>query len=261
MIFYQEQQKDLLFSIEEIFRDLETNANSNISRTYDIYDYYQSVDDFQAICMYFDTESISIELTIINYTTLDCSRIEADKVNVVLDFIWSTNRRIQYLSNALNVPYFKMDLTVYPFVDVLSRYIKGRHGVDSVFILQTDTEMDQALYGLIEKSSLRILVVDRLTRKTANKLLKMRPVPQYFSVAATTENMNDIFDMVRESFPWPFYAQTDFYLSRLFEVDWCGYRNDGICCSSTRFRVTSNFATAIPTLPSSWSTIHSTVNG
>lgn len=115
----------------------------------------------------------------------------------MLDLVWSTNKRIHKLCNALEIPYFKLDVSLYSFLDPVVKFLKEKNVMDSVFIVQSEMELDQALYTLIEKSNLKILVVNQLSRKTARRLANMRPVPGFFAVIGSTENVNTAFEMVK----------------------------------------------------------------
>lgn len=78
-------------------------------------------------------------------------------------------------------------------MDPVVKFIQARNGTESVFILPEKELVDQAMYGLLENSDLRMIVVNRLDRKVAQKLAKKRPIPQHNTIIASTEVMNDIF--------------------------------------------------------------------
>lgn len=110
-----------------------------------------------------------------------------------MDLVWGSNPRIRQLANAFEIPYFKLDPTIYPLMEPAVQYIQARNGSESVFIMAEEHLKEQALYGLVEKSELRMIIVNRLGEEVAPKLAKKRPIPEYLTIIAGTEDMNTIF--------------------------------------------------------------------
>lgn len=119
--------------------------------------------------------------------------MDTTKLNIVLDLVWNINPRIRHIANALQVPYFKLDTTIYPLMDPVVKLIEARNGTESVFIVAEKDHDDQVMYGLVGHSNLRMMVVNRLDKDVAGKLDKKRPIPQYNTIIANTEAMNEIF--------------------------------------------------------------------
>lgn len=125
-----------------------------------------------------------------------CPLLSPDTFNIVLDLVWTTNLEIHQLSNYLDIPYFKADVTIYPVIDVAVALLTARNGADSVFILPDKVLGEQALHGFIQNANLRVMVLYRFGRAEVDLLLSLRPVPQFFTVVASTEDMNAIFEQV-----------------------------------------------------------------
>lgn len=110
--------------------------------------------------------------------------------------MWTTNPEIHQLCNSLDVPYFKADVTIYPVIDIAVALLDSRNGADSVFILADKVLGEQTLHGFIQNANIRVMVLYRFGRQEIDMLLKLRPIPQFFTVVASTEDMNDIFGQV-----------------------------------------------------------------
>lgn len=128
-----------------------------------------------------------------------CSLFDETKFNIFLDLSWMETPEIHEIANFVDVPYFKVDVTIYPIIDSAVAYLTAREAVDSVFIL-TDTDMgQQAIHGLIQNANLRVLVVSPFGKSEIDMLLTLRPVPRFFTVVASTEDMNDILGQVERT--------------------------------------------------------------
>lgn len=111
----------------------------------------------------------------------------------MLDLAWTTNLEIHQLSNSVDVSYFNADVTIYPIIDVAVALLTARNGTDSVFILADKVLGEQTLHGFIQNANIRVMVLYRFGRPEVDMLLKLRPIPQFFTIVANTEDMNEIF--------------------------------------------------------------------
>lgn len=57
--------------------------------------------------------------------------------------------------------------------------------------------MEQGIHRLLEGSILRVIFYEGMNAANAERLRKARPLPTYYAVLATTENMQPIFKEVR----------------------------------------------------------------
>lgn len=108
-----------------------------------------------------------------------------------------TNFEIHQISNTLEVPYFRADVSIYPVIETAVALLEYRNGADSVFILTDKVLGEQTMHGFIQNANLRVMTLYRFGREEIDMLLKLRPIPQFFTVVATTEDMNEIFTQVR----------------------------------------------------------------
>lgn len=65
-------------------------------------------------------------------------QIMADGVTAMLDFSWSQWADIVDVIVAAKIPYFPVDISVRPFVGVLTKFLAARNGVDAVVIFQNE---------------------------------------------------------------------------------------------------------------------------
>lgn len=79
------------------------------------------------------------------------------------------------------------------------QFIKARNGTESVFVVPEKELIDQTMIGLAEHSDIRILVVNRLGRDISQTLAKKRPIPQHYTIVASTDKMNEIFQEAIEN--------------------------------------------------------------
>lgn len=190
------------FIAEDVFKELEGDDKGDISRTYEAFNYSATIEDFQMNRKY-----IKDKLILYNYSsalncnislprTADCSLLDDTKLNIIVDLVWTTNLEIHQLCNSLDVPYFKADVTIYPVIDIAVALLNARLGADSVLILADKVLGEQTLHGFIQNANIRVMVLYRFGREEIDMLLRLRPIPQFFTIAASTEDMNDIFTQV-----------------------------------------------------------------
>lgn len=125
-----------------------------------------------------------------------CSYLDLDKFNIILDLAWTNNNKLRQLSIALDVPYYKADLTIYPFLEPAVKYIQARQGGESLFILPDELRREEAMYGLVQNSDLQIVVVNGFDGPTARMIASRRPIPVFNTIVANSDDMNNLFDQV-----------------------------------------------------------------
>lgn len=156
--------------------------------------------------------------------------------------MWTTNPQIRQLSSSLDVPNFKADATIYPIIEVAVALLQARNGGDSVFILTDKVLAEQTLHGLILNANIRVMVLYRFGRKEIDMLLKLRPIPQFFTVVASTGDMNDIFQLVSRESDWKHQSILKLFYRQLKTV-WLVSKIVGFCCFLIRFKATSSTRT------------------
>lgn len=122
-----------------------------------------------------------------------CSQLAPSKFNIILDLVWNRNPRIRQLANAFEIPYFKVDATIYPLMEPVVQFIRARNGTESIFVLPKEELIDQAMFGLVENSRIKFMLVTRLGKDVAEKLQNKRPIAEQNTIIARTDDMNEIF--------------------------------------------------------------------
>lgn len=118
-------------------------------------------------------------------------------LSIFIDATWTAEWHylMELLSNG-NIPYINIDITIKEAVGTMTQYLQERDATDAVLIFQSELELDQGIYKLIEDSALRVVVFNGVNQKIAQQIKKIRPIPKYFSIFANTNMMNDIFKEV-----------------------------------------------------------------
>lgn len=192
MISYQSDHQDLPFIAEHIFKELDSTEET--SRNYLAFN-ISSESKIQEKCR--SQESVCpLQLSFNQFSSV-CSQLDATKFNIILDLTWNRNAENRQFANALEVPYFKIDPTIYPLLEPSVKFIKARNGTESVFIFTKEELVGQAIYGLVESSNIRFMLFNRLASANVKKLSKKRPIPLYYTIIANTDDMNEIFGQVR----------------------------------------------------------------
>lgn len=98
------------------------------------------------------------------------------------------------------MPYFHIDVTLQTFTHAMDAYVVNRTGQDTIFIVTNSEEMDDVLYHVIQKSRLRVLVIDGLDEVKLKRLDRIRPYPSYFSLIGPAGTLQQYYEMVRLGF-------------------------------------------------------------
>lgn len=100
------------------------------------------------------------------------------------------------LGDVRTIPYFHVDITIQTFVHGMDIYVTNRTGQDTIFIVANEEEMDDVLYHVIQKSHLRVLVIDGLDEVKLKKLDRVRPYPSYYSLIGPSALLQHYYEMV-----------------------------------------------------------------
>uniref|UniRef100_A0A336LSJ9 CSON003219 protein n=1 Tax=Culicoides sonorensis TaxID=179676 RepID=A0A336LSJ9_CULSO len=169
-VIYDPQQVSVIDMVSEVMKQIETEYGGNLKL---------------------------VDKLIVNnkedVETQFCQVLESG-VSAVLDLTHS-----ELASDPGPIPYFHLDVTIQTFAEAMELYITSRNGLDTIFIVQNEEEMDGMLYHIIQKSKLRVLVIDGLDDSKLRKLSKVRPVPSHFSLIGNTKNLMSWFEMIKEA--------------------------------------------------------------
>lgn len=78
----------------------------------------------------------------------------------------------------------------------VSLIIFEQHDIVHKLFLPSPPELDDVLYHVIQKSKLRVLVIDGLDDVKLRRLDKVRPYPTYFSVITDSATAQQYFELV-----------------------------------------------------------------
>lgn len=173
VIIHEEQQRDIPSILGRIFKNIENQTPNEISIT----DYY----------IPYNYETTDLEQLICSFGS--------NGISIVLNLLWGNVRDIPEFVQSRGIPYYEADISIFPFVQIVERYLMKQSAVDCVFIVTSEEEVDQLLFGMIGISNLRITVLNNLEGSNVEKLLKLRPNPSYYAVIASMEKMNEILSV------------------------------------------------------------------
>ncbi|XP_051160876.1 ionotropic receptor 25a-like isoform X13 [Leptopilina boulardi] len=145
-----------------------------------------------------------------NQLKIDAKKIEVDRENVdtsfqevcqylsggitlILDFTWTGWDRLKKMAFSQGIVYIRGDVSISPFVQAMDDLLFMKNTTDSALIFENEKELNETLYYLIGNSIIRLVVIDDFSQKQVEKIIKMRPLPSYYVIYASTENMATLF--------------------------------------------------------------------
>lgn len=132
----------------------------------------------------------------INWFIFTVCSLFQDGISIILDqtrFGWEDGLKLVTWSE---VNYLKLDISIGPFLVALDEIIQKRGGNDVVLIFQSEEDYQEGLHYIIEKSHLRVLLLNGLSDHVVQRLDSLRPAPGYYSILADAESMQNIYEKV-----------------------------------------------------------------
>ncbi|XP_012263496.2 ionotropic receptor 25a [Athalia rosae] len=114
-------------------------------------------------------------------------------VSLILDMTWTGWHKLRDIAADSAIAYVRGDGVSTPFVQAMDDLLTVKNATDAALIFESEKELNQTLYYLIGYSIIRVVVLDELTEASAMKVRAMRPSPSYYTIYATTSNMETIF--------------------------------------------------------------------
>ncbi|XP_055617080.1 glutamate [NMDA] receptor subunit 1 [Toxorhynchites rutilus septentrionalis] len=114
-------------------------------------------------------------------------------VTILLDFTWTDSSRIMTAADNFNIPYVHADVSSQTLLKLMENYLRARGANDVVHIFDSTASADAAIFFLITESQLRTIIIDQLNEANVERIRSIRPYPSYFSMIASTKNMNSMF--------------------------------------------------------------------
>ncbi|KAF2355555.1 Ionotropic glutamate receptor L-glutamate and glycine-binding domain, partial [Trinorchestia longiramus] len=115
-------------------------------------------------------------------------------VTAVLDLTaggWEYGRTT---ATRLAVPYVHGQISIAQHVAAVDSLLETRNATDAALIFSGEDELDQALYYLVEGSSVRVIVLVGLDQNSTSSLRRMRPAPAYYVLFGTGRECALLFD-------------------------------------------------------------------
>nr|AMM70666.1 ionotropic receptor 8a [Heliconius melpomene rosina] len=102
-------------------------------------------------------------------------------VSSIIDLSWSPWEKIEELSST-GLVIVRSLLGSQQMIRGFDEYLESRNATDAAIILESESDVDQALYELLGRSHIRIWVHAGLTRDSAKALKNMRPEPSFYVI-------------------------------------------------------------------------------
>ncbi|XP_043478065.1 ionotropic receptor 25a isoform X2 [Leptopilina heterotoma] len=145
-----------------------------------------------------------------NQLKLEAKTIEVDRENVdasyqqvcqylsggitlIIDFTWTGWDKLKKIASSQGIVYVRGDVSISPFVQAMDDLLYMKNTTDSALIFENEKELNETLYYLIGNSIIRLVVIDDFSQKQVEKIVNMRPLPSYYVIYASTENMGTLF--------------------------------------------------------------------
>jgi hypothetical protein len=118
-------------------------------------------------------------------------------ISILIDGSFNGFHEVRDMLKLHRIPYFNFDFSLQSLVKMLERYLVLKGTGDAVFIFQDEISTEEALHTLSSKSSVRFMLLDKLTPDIAKRLSTLRPTPKFFSIISDGTNMERLFQNVR----------------------------------------------------------------
>ncbi|KAF5290625.1 hypothetical protein FQR65_LT01915 [Abscondita terminalis] len=152
---------------------------------------------------WFEDSTINIRVTTVTHEDSDrdirivCNSFSGN-ATIVIDATWVGNEQSKKICEELHAPYFRLDLSISPFLDLLDKYLNLMNSSDVVVIFDNPKNVDQALYHWIDSTRLRMIVTDKLDKIAAERIKAMRPMPNAFAIIGSSLNLGDILHIAHK---------------------------------------------------------------
>ena len=138
-----------------------------------------------------------------------CGLLRQHQFSLILDLSWGGWEAARRVAELSGVPYLRLQTANHALVEAVEDFLSSRHAVDAALIFETEAEVrrpcvvhyctvmycslpqvDEALYWMIGRSQLRIMVLQLDAEDTLARLATIRPAPSYYVVYAAADTIN-----------------------------------------------------------------------
>ncbi|XP_037780308.1 ionotropic receptor 25a-like [Penaeus monodon] len=100
---------------------------------------------------------------------------------------------------AHGIPYVRLQISNYQWMSAVDDLLQSRNATDAALIFGTESQLDQALYYLVEGSVVRVIVLAGIMSNTTETLKKMRPAPSYYVILGSSKEISTLFDKAMQN--------------------------------------------------------------
>lgn len=118
-------------------------------------------------------------------------------ISMFLDLSYSDSSDKLYFLESQGIPTFKLEPFIFPFMNMLYMYIRERGGYEVTIIVENEKFLESAYYRIVKVFKLSALVINS-EENLVNRIKKLRPIPNYFSIIATSKAIEKILNMVSD---------------------------------------------------------------
>ncbi|XP_050359443.1 ionotropic receptor 25a [Nymphalis io] len=140
----------------------------------------QAEDKYQGLVISDDVIQLDRENEEESYRQL-CSFV-SQGVSLIIDLSWSPWEMAEELSSSAGIPIVRSLLGSQQYIGGFDGYLESRNATDAALILESEIDVDRALYELLGRSHVRVWVHAGLTRDSAKALKGMRPEPNFYII-------------------------------------------------------------------------------
>ncbi|CAH2062148.1 unnamed protein product, partial [Iphiclides podalirius] len=132
----------------------------------------------------------------------------AKGASIIIDLSWSPWEMAEELSTSKGLPWLRTLLGPQQLVSAMDSHLESRNATDAAILLETESDVDMALYQLLGKSNVRVWVHAGLNLDSARSLKLMRPEPSFFVVVGGATFVRDTYrravkeKLVRRAYRW-----------------------------------------------------------
>ncbi|GBP68824.1 hypothetical protein EVAR_41562_1 [Eumeta japonica] len=114
-----------------------------------------------------------------------CSELSKG-VSLIVDLSWSPWEVAQEIARDSGLPILRGQLGPEQLVTALNSYLELRNATDMALIMQSERDVDRALYTLLGKSNIRVWTHAGLNLDATRILKNMKPQPNYYAIVGDT---------------------------------------------------------------------------
>ncbi|RVE44520.1 hypothetical protein evm_010849 [Chilo suppressalis] len=136
-----------------------------------------------------------------------CSAVSKG-ASMLVDLSWSPWGLMDRLASETGLPIVRTLLGSQQLLSALDKYLESRNATDAAILMESEGDVDRALYELLGRSSVRVWVHAGLTRDSARALKTMRPEPSFYVIVGESGFVLDTYrravkeKLVRRDYRW-----------------------------------------------------------